>query len=115
FGDYSYVKYQRNENLALAIDDESLIRMEDSENDLHFTTKDYAFGTRLSWTLAKSFTVQAGLKGNSKHNTFDYLNALPTRQDEDMYWLPSFNISYKSLSISYSKDISYPQVYSIRS
>lgn len=114
FLDFNYLHFKREEELALGIDDQELRERNDSENDLNFTTKDYAVGTKWSWTILKDLNLQAGVKLNYKQNTFDYFDVLKTRRDKNKYWLPSVNMRYKTLSINYAKNVTHPQVYSIR-
>lgn len=114
FTDYSFSKNERAEELAVAIDDGALIDRDDSEDNLNFTTRDYAVGTKLAWNAHKNFSLTAGVKGTYKHNTFDYLDVLATRENKEWYWLPSFSIRFKELSVSYSKSLSQPRTYSIR-
>jgi hypothetical protein len=115
FANHSYLNYKRNEEFGLAINGGDMENRKDSENDLHFTTRDHVLGTRLSWTILKDFSIQASLKSNYKHSTFDYLNTLPTRQNKNLYWLPSFNLRYKSLTVNYTRDVSHVDMYNIRS
>lgn len=115
FGEYYGLTYQRDEELALAVNQGLLSDRDDSENDLDFTTSEFGLGTSLSWTIKKHLSLQAGLQTKNKTNTFDYYNILDTRKEASLYWLPSFNIRYKTFSLNYSKTVSHPSMYSIRS
>ena len=115
FADYDFLTYNRDEDLGLGINDDAIEDKKDSENNLAFTTRDYAAGTKLSWSIMKNFNVTASIKGNYKHNQFDYLDALPSREDKTFYWLPSMNIRFKNLSLNYAKRVSHPEVSLIRS
>ena len=115
FVDYDFVKFKRDEGLGLGINDGGIEDKKDSENDLTFITRDYAVGTKFSWNATKDFNFTAGIKGDYKQNSFDYLQALPSREDKGFYWLPSFSMRFKSVFVSYARNMSHPPISSIRS
>ena len=114
FADLKYSRYKVNEELELGIERDQMAARNDSENDFALASRDVGFGTRISWTIAKGYSVTGGMGLSSKQNGFDYHGVLPDRNTKDLYWLPSLNVRIKSFSLNYSRNVNSPQTYAIR-
>lgn len=108
-----YLTYNTNRNKPAmqtfyGLGNDLPVRHSEFENNYQLYTQDVISGIKFYWKPKKDWVVNFGTAFQVKDNHFDFYDVGQTNDNKKNYWLPNINIRYKSLEVSWSKDVNSP-------
>lgn len=86
----------------------------DLENNFNYNYQEYVTGLKFYWKPIKDIFIDIGTTYAIKDDHFDLKQLNENKKFKNGYWLPNISVRYKSLSLSWQKNIQSPATNGIR-